>query len=239
FIDFIVEPTFTVLTEMIEQIVTPLIEEASRSGLAGFRRSSVNSISGSDGKHSSVKSTGSEGSCSLTTVDFKSFKVTWTQEIRHNKDTWKAQAAKDLEAKKEANEGDHQENEAEEKKESKRTVDRPSAGQEDMNTDIKGQEEAEDRKQQEEQHPKEEDGPAAGSLLRSGPNLTDKKNTGMQQQQCQNEPQPDCPLIYYYKRPSYCASSYRLLRSKVTEMRPIDARGKARRLQRISLRRRK
>ncbi|XP_019121587.1 calcium/calmodulin-dependent 3',5'-cyclic nucleotide phosphodiesterase 1C isoform X2 [Larimichthys crocea] len=200
---------------------------------------SVNSISGSDGKHSSVKSTGSEGSCSLTTVDFKSFKVTWTQEIRHNKDTWKAQAAKDLEAKKEANEGDHQENEAEEKKESKRTVDRPSAGQEDMNTDIKGQEEAEDRKQQEEQHPKEEDGPAAGSLLRSGPNLTDKKNTGMQQQQCQNEPQPDCPLIYYYKRPSYCASSYRLLRSKVTEMRPIDARGKARRLQRISLRRRK
>lgn len=97
----------------------------------------------------------------------------------------------DLEAKKEANEGDHQENEAEEKKESKRTVDRPSAGQEDMNTDIKGQEEAEDRKQQEEQHPKEEDGPAAGSLLRSGPNLTDKKNTGMQQQQCQNGTHPN------------------------------------------------
>ena len=39
FIDFIVEPTFTVLTDMIEKIVTPLIEEASRSGLAGFRRS--------------------------------------------------------------------------------------------------------------------------------------------------------------------------------------------------------
>lgn len=39
FIDFIVEPTFTVLTEMVEKIVTPLIEEASRSGLAGFRRS--------------------------------------------------------------------------------------------------------------------------------------------------------------------------------------------------------
>uniref|UniRef100_A0A4W6D597 3',5'-cyclic-nucleotide phosphodiesterase n=1 Tax=Lates calcarifer TaxID=8187 RepID=A0A4W6D597_LATCA len=39
FIDFIVEPTFTVLTEMIEKIVTPLIEEASRSGLTGFRHS--------------------------------------------------------------------------------------------------------------------------------------------------------------------------------------------------------
>uniref|UniRef100_A0A8C4HJ92 Phosphodiesterase n=1 Tax=Dicentrarchus labrax TaxID=13489 RepID=A0A8C4HJ92_DICLA len=94
FIDFIVEPTFTVLTDMIEKIVTPLIEEASHSGLPGFRRCSVNSISGSDGKHSSVKSTGSEGSCSLTTVDFKSFKGTWNQEIRHNRDTWKAQAAK-------------------------------------------------------------------------------------------------------------------------------------------------
>uniref|UniRef100_A0A4W6F0M8 Phosphodiesterase n=1 Tax=Lates calcarifer TaxID=8187 RepID=A0A4W6F0M8_LATCA len=72
FIDFIVEPTFTVLTEMIEKIVTPLIEEASRSGLTGFRHSS----------------------CSLTTVDFKSFKVTWNQEIHHNRELWKAQAAK-------------------------------------------------------------------------------------------------------------------------------------------------
>ncbi|TNN34252.1 Calcium/calmodulin-dependent 3',5'-cyclic nucleotide phosphodiesterase 1C [Liparis tanakae] len=41
FIDFIVEPTFTVLTEMIEKIVSPLIEEASRCGLTGVRRSSV------------------------------------------------------------------------------------------------------------------------------------------------------------------------------------------------------
>ncbi|XP_040922257.1 calcium/calmodulin-dependent 3',5'-cyclic nucleotide phosphodiesterase 1C [Toxotes jaculatrix] len=94
FIDFIVEPTFTVLTEMIEKIVTPLIEEASHSGLASFRRSSVHSVSGSDGKHSSVKSTGSEGSCLLTTLDFKSFKATWNQEIHHNRELWKAQAAK-------------------------------------------------------------------------------------------------------------------------------------------------
>lgn len=39
FIDFIVVPTFTVLTDMMERIVTPLIDEASHSGLAGFRRS--------------------------------------------------------------------------------------------------------------------------------------------------------------------------------------------------------
>ncbi|XP_022624870.1 calcium/calmodulin-dependent 3',5'-cyclic nucleotide phosphodiesterase 1C-like [Seriola dumerili] len=94
FIDFIVEPTFTVLTEMIEKIVTSLVKEASHSGLAGFRHSSVNSISGSDGKHSSVRSTGSEGSCSLTTADFMKFKIIWNQEIHHNRELWKAQAAK-------------------------------------------------------------------------------------------------------------------------------------------------
>jgi len=55
---------------------------------------SVNSIIGSDGKLSSVKSTGSEGSCCPTLVDFKGFKVTWNKEIYHNRETWKAQAAK-------------------------------------------------------------------------------------------------------------------------------------------------
>ncbi|XP_028822850.1 calcium/calmodulin-dependent 3',5'-cyclic nucleotide phosphodiesterase 1C-like isoform X1 [Denticeps clupeoides] len=39
FIDFIVEPTFSVLTDMSEKIIAPLIEEAAHSGLAGFRRS--------------------------------------------------------------------------------------------------------------------------------------------------------------------------------------------------------
>ncbi|KAJ7425033.1 Calcium/calmodulin-dependent 3',5'-cyclic nucleotide phosphodiesterase 1C [Pitangus sulphuratus] len=41
FIDFIVEPTFTVLTDMTEKIVTPLINEASHSDMSGFRRSSI------------------------------------------------------------------------------------------------------------------------------------------------------------------------------------------------------
>uniref|UniRef100_A0A8D3BL10 Phosphodiesterase n=1 Tax=Scophthalmus maximus TaxID=52904 RepID=A0A8D3BL10_SCOMX len=91
FIDFIVEPTFTVLTEMIEKIVTPVMEEASHSGFASFR---LSSICACDGKHSSVKSTGSDAGCSLTPVDFKSFKVTWNQEIDHNRELWKAQATK-------------------------------------------------------------------------------------------------------------------------------------------------
>ncbi|KAK2859313.1 hypothetical protein Q5P01_003933 [Channa striata] len=127
FIDFIVDPTFTVMTEMIEKIVTPLIEEASRSGLAGIRRSSLNSICGSDGKHSSVKSPASEGSCCLTAVDIKSFKFDWNQEIYHNRELWKAQADKDLDpAKKETNE---------EKKPIK-TVDKVTTREEEMKTDV-------------------------------------------------------------------------------------------------------
>ena len=29
----------------------------------------------------------------MSSVDFNSFKVTWSQEVRHNKETWKSQAA--------------------------------------------------------------------------------------------------------------------------------------------------
>uniref|UniRef100_A0A8C1B5H1 Phosphodiesterase n=1 Tax=Cyprinus carpio carpio TaxID=630221 RepID=A0A8C1B5H1_CYPCA len=98
FIDFIVEPTFTVLTDMIEKIVTPLIEEASPSGLTGFRRSSLNNIP-SDSKRCTVRSTGSEGgsslNCSVNAVDFKTFKSTWNEEVHKNREKWKAQAAKD------------------------------------------------------------------------------------------------------------------------------------------------
>ncbi|NXP26480.1 PDE1C phosphodiesterase, partial [Scytalopus superciliaris] len=108
FIDFIVEPTFTVLTDMTEKIVTPLMDEASHSGMAGFRRSSLNNISPSEVKRSSVKSTGSEGSaslnCSILTVDFKGFKTTWTEVVQQNREKWKAQATKEEKAKKEAEE---------------------------------------------------------------------------------------------------------------------------------------
>nr|XP_033786463.1 calcium/calmodulin-dependent 3',5'-cyclic nucleotide phosphodiesterase 1C isoform X2 [Geotrypetes seraphini] len=103
FIDFIVEPTLTVLTDMAEKIVMPLIEEASRSGLAGFRRSSLNSINSSEVKRSNVKSIGSEGSaslnCSVLTVDFKNFRGTWIEEVQKNRDRWKAKAAKETEEK--------------------------------------------------------------------------------------------------------------------------------------------
>ncbi|KAM6919285.1 dual specificity calcium/calmodulin-dependent 3',5'-cyclic nucleotide phosphodiesterase 1A isoform 3-T3 [Xenentodon cancila] len=110
FIDFIVVPTFTVLTDMMERIVTPLIEEASHSGLAAFRRSSLNSIGSDESKRHSVKSicsdSSSSGQSSLLTVDIKNFKALWNEEVYQNRERWKAQAAKEAEerAKKEAEE---------------------------------------------------------------------------------------------------------------------------------------
>ncbi|XP_054017002.1 dual specificity calcium/calmodulin-dependent 3',5'-cyclic nucleotide phosphodiesterase 1C isoform X4 [Dryobates pubescens] len=139
FIDFIVEPTFTVLTDMTEKIVTPLIDEASRSGMSGFRRSSLNSISPSEVKRSSVKSTGSEGSashnCSILTVDFKCFKATWTEVVQQNREKWKAQATKEEKAKKEAEENAYQgtdEKKTDEKDEKKPAEDSTAANTENI-----------------------------------------------------------------------------------------------------------
>uniref|UniRef100_A0A8C8AZP9 Phosphodiesterase n=1 Tax=Otus sunia TaxID=257818 RepID=A0A8C8AZP9_9STRI len=139
FIDFIVEPTFTVLTDMTEKIVTPLIDEASRSGMSGFRRSSLNSISPSEVKRSSVKSTGSEGSaslnCSILSVDFKCFKATWTEVVQQNREKWKAQATKEEKAKKEAEENAHQgTDEKDEKKPAEDATEAKSENSKEPNT---------------------------------------------------------------------------------------------------------
>ncbi|XP_060235942.1 dual specificity calcium/calmodulin-dependent 3',5'-cyclic nucleotide phosphodiesterase 1C isoform X3 [Meriones unguiculatus] len=108
FIDFIVEPTFTVLTDMTEKIVSPLIDESSQTGGTGQRRSSLNSINSSDAKRSGVKSSGSEGSApinnSVIPVDYKSFKATWTEVVHINRERWRAKVPKEEKAKKEAEE---------------------------------------------------------------------------------------------------------------------------------------
>ncbi|XP_052576569.1 dual specificity calcium/calmodulin-dependent 3',5'-cyclic nucleotide phosphodiesterase 1C isoform X4 [Peromyscus californicus insignis] len=110
FIDFIVEPTFTVLTDMTEKIVSPLIDETSQTGGTGQRRSSLNSINSSDVKRSGVKSSGSEGSApinnSVIPVDYKSFKATWTEVVHINRERWRAKVPKEEKAKKEAEEKD-------------------------------------------------------------------------------------------------------------------------------------
>uniref|UniRef100_G3N809 Phosphodiesterase n=1 Tax=Gasterosteus aculeatus aculeatus TaxID=481459 RepID=G3N809_GASAC len=193
FIDFIVEPTFTVLTEMMEKIVTPLVEEASRSGTAAFRRWSDHSVSGSDGKRSSVKSTGSEGSCSLTTVDFKGFKVTWNKEIHHNRETWKAQATKGAHTyhlvssvtlyRAPSSPGGHIIKHTSEKQH--------NSGQE-MKTDVEGQVVLESRVQQEVQTPKEEEGGNnPGRPSASGPKNTEAKpEEHTEKQPCHNGKHP-------------------------------------------------
>uniref|UniRef100_A0A671PH68 Phosphodiesterase n=1 Tax=Sinocyclocheilus anshuiensis TaxID=1608454 RepID=A0A671PH68_9TELE len=116
FIDFIVVPTFTVLTDMTEKIVTPLIEEATSSGLAGFRRSG-SLITTGDAKRSSVNSSGSDGSgshsCSLLTVDLKNFKAIWNEEVSLNREWWKTQAAKETEEKAKREQEEQQEATAE------------------------------------------------------------------------------------------------------------------------------
>uniref|UniRef100_A0A3B3Z7J8 Phosphodiesterase n=1 Tax=Periophthalmus magnuspinnatus TaxID=409849 RepID=A0A3B3Z7J8_9GOBI len=112
FIDFIVVPTFTVLTDMMERIVTPLIEEAAHTGLAGFRRSSLNSIGSEESKRkSSASDSSSSGHSSLLTVDMKNFKALWNEEVSQNRERWKAQATKEAEerAKREAEEHAQQE----------------------------------------------------------------------------------------------------------------------------------
>ncbi|XP_069771486.1 dual specificity calcium/calmodulin-dependent 3',5'-cyclic nucleotide phosphodiesterase 1A-like isoform X2 [Narcine bancroftii] len=117
FIDFIVEPTFSVLTDMSEKIVTPLIDEASRPGASGFRRCSLNSISSTDVKHSKLKHTGVDGcssiNSSLLAVDVKNFKSSWNEILQQNREKWKALHAKDAEekAKREAAEEAKQESE--------------------------------------------------------------------------------------------------------------------------------
>ncbi|XP_030016810.1 calcium/calmodulin-dependent 3',5'-cyclic nucleotide phosphodiesterase 1C isoform X2 [Sphaeramia orbicularis] len=138
FIDFIVVPTFTVLTDMMERIVTPLIDEATHSGLAGFRRSSLNSISSEDAKRHSVKSMGSDssasGQSSLLTVDMKNFKALWNEEVYQNRERWKAQAAKEAEerAKREAEEQAQQDEETMEPQEVHVEPEQPEPKEDDL-----------------------------------------------------------------------------------------------------------
>nr|XP_048281870.1 calcium/calmodulin-dependent 3',5'-cyclic nucleotide phosphodiesterase 1A isoform X2 [Myodes glareolus]XP_048281871.1 calcium/calmodulin-dependent 3',5'-cyclic nucleotide phosphodiesterase 1A isoform X2 [Myodes glareolus] len=97
FIDFIVDPTFSLLTDATEKIVIPLIEESSKSESSNYGASSSTTMVGfhvADSlRRSSVKCTLSDGSCppdySLSTVDLKSFKNNLVDIIQQNKERWK------------------------------------------------------------------------------------------------------------------------------------------------------
>ncbi|XP_069875755.1 dual specificity calcium/calmodulin-dependent 3',5'-cyclic nucleotide phosphodiesterase 1A isoform X2 [Dipodomys merriami] len=101
FIDFIVEPTFSLLTDSTEKIVIPLIEEASKSETSSYGASSSSGIVGlhvADSlRRSNAKGSMSDGSYapdySLTAVDLKSFKNNLVDIIQQNKERWKELAA--------------------------------------------------------------------------------------------------------------------------------------------------
>ncbi|XP_025907868.1 calcium/calmodulin-dependent 3',5'-cyclic nucleotide phosphodiesterase 1A [Nothoprocta perdicaria] len=96
FIDFIVEPTFSLLTDSMEKIVIPLIGEASKSESPAFGTLSQNSLGAVSNleaqRRPGIKSA-SDGATyienSLATVDLTSFKDNLMQIIQSNKERWK------------------------------------------------------------------------------------------------------------------------------------------------------
>ncbi|KAM4025732.1 dual specificity calcium/calmodulin-dependent 3',5'-cyclic nucleotide phosphodiesterase 1A isoform 1-T1 [Anomaloglossus baeobatrachus] len=97
FIDFIVEPTFTLLTDSTEKIVMPLIEEATKADHSVYHKSSLNNSDFGRGtdiqRKPSVRTPPTDGSptmdYSLATVDLQHFKKNLVEIIQQNKERWK------------------------------------------------------------------------------------------------------------------------------------------------------
>ncbi|KAG8559429.1 hypothetical protein GDO81_017336 [Engystomops pustulosus] len=101
FIDFIVEPTFTLLTDSTEKIVMPLIEEATKSDHSVYDKSSLNN---SDMQRKpSVRTPQPDGSptmdYSLANVDLQHFKKNLVEVIQQNKERWKELAVQERNSK--------------------------------------------------------------------------------------------------------------------------------------------
>ncbi|CAB1328738.1 unnamed protein product, partial [Coregonus sp. 'balchen'] len=112
FIDFIVEPTFSVLVDTTEKIITPLIEDTLKSHDTGVRRSSLTG-SGSVTVVESVQKHSGRGSSqgvdqglatdySLTGINLKRVRHTLAEVIQHNKDRWKELSVHELASKERA-----------------------------------------------------------------------------------------------------------------------------------------
>ncbi|XP_066440406.1 dual specificity calcium/calmodulin-dependent 3',5'-cyclic nucleotide phosphodiesterase 1B isoform X2 [Eleutherodactylus coqui] len=85
FIEFIVDPTFSVLTDVAQKIVLPLVEEGSKSKPAP----PVNQSS-SQWRQPSLDEQSELGDIN---ADLKSFRSAWTKYIQENKQKWKERAA--------------------------------------------------------------------------------------------------------------------------------------------------
>ncbi|KAL4656683.1 calcium/calmodulin-dependent 3',5'-cyclic nucleotide phosphodiesterase 1A isoform X3 [Arapaima gigas] len=104
FIDFIVEPTFSVLTDSTEKIISPLIEEAIKSGDSGIHRSSLTggglgTVVESVQRHSDRGSMADQGTTidySLAAINLKHVRHTLSDVIQQNKERWKELAVQEL-----------------------------------------------------------------------------------------------------------------------------------------------
>ncbi|XP_062827135.1 dual specificity calcium/calmodulin-dependent 3',5'-cyclic nucleotide phosphodiesterase 1B isoform X2 [Anolis carolinensis] len=85
FIDFIVEPTFQVLTDVAEKMVIPLVEEGSKN-----KTSTQQSSHSSHWRQPSVDDHSEMGDIN---ADINSFRSTWSKYIQENKQKWKERAA--------------------------------------------------------------------------------------------------------------------------------------------------
>ncbi|KAL7989918.1 hypothetical protein Chor_012584 [Crotalus horridus] len=83
FIDFIVEPTFQVLTDVAEKMVIPLVEEGSKNKSSSQQSSST-------WRQTSVDEHAEMGDIN---ADINSFRSTWSKYIQENKQKWKERAA--------------------------------------------------------------------------------------------------------------------------------------------------
>ncbi|XP_027766496.1 calcium/calmodulin-dependent 3',5'-cyclic nucleotide phosphodiesterase 1B-like, partial [Empidonax traillii] len=88
FIDFIVEPTFSVLSDVAEKMLTPLAED-------GAKANKGNNPSAPQQASSQWRQQSLDEQLELGDVkaDLASFRSTWTRHIQENKQKWKERAA--------------------------------------------------------------------------------------------------------------------------------------------------
>ncbi|KAM6955149.1 dual specificity calcium/calmodulin-dependent 3',5'-cyclic nucleotide phosphodiesterase 1A [Lycodopsis pacificus] len=103
FIDFIVEPTFSVLIDTTEKVIGPLIEEDRKARATGNRKSSLTGSGSvtveSVQRHSSGRYGNSDDGqmdFSLTAIDLPALKTHLSSVIGSNKDRWKELSVHEL-----------------------------------------------------------------------------------------------------------------------------------------------
>ncbi|CAB1457190.1 unnamed protein product [Pleuronectes platessa] len=103
FIDFIVEPTFTVLIDTTDKVIGPLIEEDRKARESGNRRSSLTGSGSvtveSVQRHSSSRHGNKDDGqmdFSLTAIDLQVLRLHLSEVISSNKDRWKELSVDEL-----------------------------------------------------------------------------------------------------------------------------------------------